>query len=382
MNIPFSSFSPIALALTAAISLAACGGSSGGDGNDTLEPPTGFDFDASLLIDNLTDDVIVAGYQQLAAGMEALHLAADNLRNDPTQANLVAAQDAWKAARRYWEQGEAHIFGPIDALSIDPHLDSWPLNTTDLQAQLATNDSFDADSIKTWNDDVQGFHTMEFLLFGDGIADNDKAIEAMSGAELAYLVALAQVAVDYSGELEQAWTVSYNGGEAYGAALKDSGNAYYGSDLAVIEELVQGLIGIVDEVGNGKIADPFGASLAQADTSLVESQYSWNSLQDFSDNIVGVQNIYRGELSGASDKVGLNDWVRAGDEALADRLDAEIQTAIDAILAIGGTQALPFRQAILDQQGRVRVQSAVDALAALQTRLESEVIPLLSDWNN
>lgn len=371
------SVKPLAAALSATLILSACGGS----GSAPELPSQGFEFNATTLIANLTDDVIVAGYRELEQNMAALHLAVDNLRNDPTEANLDAAQEAWKHARRPWEQGEAHIFGPIDALSIDPHFDSWPLNTSDLQAQLEANSTFDPDVIKTWNDDVQGFHTMEYLLFGDGIEDNDKTIGEMTASEREYLVALAAVTLGYSQELLNAWTVSYDGSDPYGTALKQPGNRFYGSNLAVVEELIQGVLGIVDEVGNGKIADPFGASLAQADTSLVESQYSWNSLRDFSNNIIGVQQLYRGERAGESDRVGLDAWVAAGDEALAARIDAEIQAAIDAILAIGGEDNMAFRQAIVDEAGRERVQAAVDALATLQNSLQIDVLLLLSKWN-
>ena len=53
------------------------------------------------------------------------------------------------------------------------------------------------------------------------------------------------------------------------------------SQLGVVEELINGMIGIVDEVGNGKIAEPFGSSIDNIDTTKVESQYSWNSSSRF-----------------------------------------------------------------------------------------------------
>ena len=142
------------------------------------------------------------------------------------------------------------------------------------------------------------------------------------------------------------------------------------------------MIGIVDEVGNGKIADPFGESLTTADTSKVESQYSWNSLTDFSNNIIGVRNVYQGEFTGGADKQGLIDFVTAADATLATRVASEIDDAILKIQAISGSTSMPFRQAILDADGRARTQVAVDALTKLQTTLQSDVLPLLSDWNS
>ncbi|GIU30180.1 iron-regulated protein A precursor [Shewanella schlegeliana] len=379
-------FTHSALAIALISTLAACGGSGSDDTTPPVVPDTGFSFSATEMVTNLTDDVIVAGYSNLAASGEAMLLATQTLVNTPTQANLEAAQEAWKAARQPWEQGESHIFGPVDSLGIDPHLDSWPLNTTDLTTVLANNTGFDAETIKGWNDDVQGFHTMEYLLFGDGVADNTKTISELTVNERDYLMGLAEVFRDYTKTLDDAWQVSHDGqsGKAYGELLKKpgvDGNTFYSSEVGVVEELVNGMIGIVDEVGNGKIADPFGESLDKADTSKVESQYSWNSLRDFSDNIVGVRNVYLGELEGGADKQGIIDFVNAANPELAVRVKSEIDDAITKIAAIAGENNMPFRQAISDVEGRVRIQTAVDALTKLQASLESDVLPLLKEWN-
>jgi predicted lipoprotein len=375
-------YSVIALALIS--SLAACGGS-GSDDAVVVEPETGFSFVADEMIINLTDDVIVSGYSILADRGAALLLATQTLVATPTQENLEAAQAAWKSARQPWEQGESHIFGPVDSLGIDPHLDSWPLNTTDLQTVLANSSGFSAETIKIWNDDVQGFHTMEYLLFGDGVADNVKDISELTANERDYLMGLSEVFRDYTRTLADAWLVSHDGqsGAAYAELLKTpgvNGNTFYSSQVGVVEELIQGMIGIIDEVGNGKIADPFGSSAQTADTSKVESQYSWNSLTDFSDNIIGVRNVYRGEFTGEADKQGIVDFVKAADTELATRVGSEIDDAILQIRAIAGTNNMPFRQAILDTEGRARVQKAMDALSKLQTSLQDEVLPLLKEW--
>ncbi len=367
------------LALTvSAFCLGGCGSSS----SDDTEEKTGFTFDATESITNLTNDIIIAGYNTLRDKADDFFLATQTLVNTPTADTLLAAQNAWKAAREPWEQGESHIFGPVDALGIDPHLDSWPLNTSDLQALLNGNSAFTTDFIISSNDDVQGFHTMEFLLFGDGVADNEKTIAEMTLREREYLSAAAEVFKSHTQKLYNAWVSGVDGEEPYQDQLLTADNEFYTSKLAVVEELINGMIGIVDEVGNGKISGPFGSTEATADTSLVESQYSWNSLTDFTDNITGVQNIYRGEFEGSADKQGIIDFVTAADADLATRVDDEIAASIAAIKAIAGDNNLPFRQAITDTEGRVRIQAAIDALAILQTSLENDILTLLNDWNS
>jgi predicted lipoprotein len=366
------------IALTVSTLLLSGCGSSSNDETTVPADDTGFSFDATEVITNLTNDVIVEGYEMLNDKADAFFLATQNLVNTPTAENLLAAQSAWKAAREPWEQGESHIFGPVDGLSIDPHLDSWPLNTTDLQGLLTGTSTFSADFVGVLSDDVQGFHTMEFLLFGDGVEDNKKLIGEMTQRESEYLMATAEVFQGYTQDLYDAWV---SGDDAYKDKLLTVDNNIYTSKLAVIEELINGMIGIVDEVGNGKIADPFTASAATADTSLVESQYSWNSLIDFTDNIQGVQNVYRGEFEGGADKQGIIDFVKAADATLSSRVDTEIADAIAAIKAIAGEANLPFRQAISDTDARVRIQAAIDALATLQASLENDVLTLLNKWD-
>jgi predicted lipoprotein len=361
----------------------ACGGG-GSSSNDSTVASSQFTYDASELITNLTKDIIVSGYADLNTKAQLFHAATVELANAPTAENLEAAKLAWQEVRVPWEQGEAHIFGPVDALSIDPHLDTWPLNTSDLQTLLTTQTSFSSDEISAWNDDVQGFHTMEFLLFGDGVDDNVKAISELTALEQEYLAASAEVFQGYTEMLHNAWVVANDPNDSTSPAYQDlllsPNNDVYSSQLGVVEELINGMIGIIDEVGNGKIAEPFGSDINSTDTSLVESQYSWNSLADFTDNIRGVQNVYRGEFADEADKTGLIDFISAADPVIAQRVDAEISTAIEAIKAISGTDNLPFRQAINDAGARVKIQTAIDALAVLQTSREIDVLTQLQNW--
>ncbi|RYV01309.1 iron-regulated protein A precursor [Shewanella sp. OPT22] len=374
------------LAASLAALLAGCGGSgTKSDSDDNNQTSGNFDFAATEMITNITDDVIVAGYSELATKAGDLHLATITLWNSPSAESLKAAQDAWKNARKPWEQGESHIFGPVDSLEIDPHLDSWPLATDALAKQLNDNTSFDADIIRGWNDNLQGFHAMEYLLFGDGVQNNVKPIADMTQKEREYLVELAVVFKGYAEDLENAWKVEFDAGNStspYADRLKNPGdNSNYSSQVAVIEELILGMIGIVDEVGNGKIAEPFGTDASNADTSKVESQYSWNSLTDFSNNIKGVKNVWEGEFSGNADEQGIVNFVAAADSAVAIRVSREIDTAITAILDIEGGIGMPFRQAITDADGRQRIQTAIDALTTLQSSLENDVQPLKEKWN-
>ena len=378
------------LALITLGSLAMGGCQGGAGGSDVI------DYDANAVITKLADEVIVATYQELDTKADAMKTAIDALNgsDDLTSGALAAAQNAWKATRKPWESGEGFLIGPVDSLGIDPKLDTWPLNTTDLAAAVTAGFSSSA------TEDVQGFHTIEYLLFGDGISSNTRSTE-LSADELAYVKALTADFATHTQTLADAWTTQYNPSDAntgpYADELKRQGDGLYLSQLAVMEELINGMIGIVDEVGNGKIADPFGADIASADTSLVESQYSWNSLTDFHNNIQSVLNIYTGKkgYDPAVDSIsaslnGIYAFVQAHDSQLADRTLSEIIDAMQKIALIDGDSdttttdiadpmtQIPFRDAISDAAGRSRIEAAVTSLGVLQGTLETEVLPLLA----
>lgn len=371
-----------------------CGGGGGGGGSDDST----VNYDASAIITNLTDNVIVPTYQALDTQAAALETAIGGLDgiDDLTDGALDTAQAAWKATREPWEASEGFIFGPVDSLGIDPELDTWPLDTTTLASTIGSGSGYDENS----STDVQGFHTAEYLLFGDGVASNDRSTE-LSANELDYLLDLL---ADFRSETQQllsAWTTQYDPGNPatgpYADEVKLQGDGIYNSQLAVMEEIINGMIGIIDEVGNGKIADPFGTGIGDADTSLVESQYSWNSLSDFHDNVQSVLNLYTG-LRGYDTAVdslstslnGVYAFVNAHDSQLADRVFDEIVAAMEAIALVDGDgdatttditsgSQIPFREAITDPAGRTRIQAAIDALVTLQDSLEQNVLPLLAN---
>ncbi|MCB1755340.1 MAG: iron-regulated protein A precursor [Gammaproteobacteria bacterium] len=389
------------LALALASALLASGCSSDDDDDNGLDgvPNAGSDvsFAPSSMINNLGDNIILAGYQDLDTRGGVLNDSLQALMADPSDQNLDAAQAAWKETRVAWESGEGHIFGPVDSLETDPFLDSWPLNTADLESFLNGNSAITPETIRNAGTDVQGFHTIEFLLFGDGISDNDKTAAELTSAELDYLSALGIVFKERTEELLSAWTTQYDPDNAnsgpYIDQFKSPGtSSVYVSSAAVVEELVNGIIGIIDEVGNGKIADPMGDSLAAADTSLVESQYSWNSLTDFHNNIQSVRRLYTGLAAADGSDTGSNgiyDFVAAHSTTLSDSILTQINDSMDRIALIDGdddpsttdiadtAQQVPFRTAITTEDGRARVQSAVEALSALQSTLETEVLPLI-----
>src|SRR5690606_2583697 len=152
-------------------------------------------------------------------------------------------------------------------------LDTWPLNKTDLDAVLGSSDTIDAGYVKALPPTQKGFHTLEYLLFGDGGA---RTVAELDDRSLAYLGAVAAEFEDIAVRLHDAWTEGLGSAGPYREVFvtAGAGSAAYPSLGAAAQEIVAGMSGICDEVANGKIADPYDGQDAQ----LEESRFSNNSL--------------------------------------------------------------------------------------------------------
>lgn len=127
------------------------------------------------VVDNYVDAVVLPTYKDLMEKNSTLYNEIVALASNPSNEAFEAACDAWLASREPWEKSEAFLFGPVDALGLDPNMDSWPLDQ-DAIVQILTSGNFDN---LNWSDEdgdeaieaaqsVRGFHTLEYLLFKDG----------------------------------------------------------------------------------------------------------------------------------------------------------------------------------------------------------------------
>ncbi len=327
-------------------------------------------FDDRAILTDYADRVVVPTYQLLATRAQALSSAVDALATTPNEANLTAARQAWVAARVPWEQSEAHLFGPVSANGYDPAMDSWPVNRTDLQAVLASGNALTQAYVAALPEEQKGFHTLEYLLWGQ---DSQKPAAALTARELEYARALAVELVQVTGELAASWTTGVRGASAFRGVFADAGlagNTSYPSQGAAAQEILVGMSGICDEVANGKIADPYDAH----DPDLVESQFSFNSELDFADNLRGVLGAYTGSAlaAGASGR-GLAAFVAERDPALDQRLREELAAAIAAIGAI----PRPFRNAITTPSAYPAIEAAQAAIRQVQDTIDGPLTKLV-----
>ena len=365
------------------------------DENDPSDV-NGLDEQKTKVITQYVNEVVVTTYKSLANEATDLYNACVALQASPTQSNIETACTEWKAARKYWEQSEAFLYGAAADYNIDPHIDSWPLDKAQLDLALRNNtlianmkeSGCNFDGFSTLGYGLLGFHAVEYMIFRDGAArkidggtaSDGTAYEALTETELVYCVAVAEDLRNQCIRLEASWAgiekittakqaileetelePSMNYGEALIEA-GESGNVLYKSQISAYVQILQGASDISDEVGNTKITDPVNSG----NVLDVESWYSWNSLTDFADNIRSVQNAYMGGTSGTVNSLSVSTYVKSLDATLDSEILAAISKAITEIEAMPA----PFRNNLTQAASASAVAACNDLMDKLEEAIE------------
>ncbi|NEO30645.1 MAG: peptidase M75 [Symploca sp. SIO3C6] len=324
----------------------------------------------AIVVRDFADQVVVPTYEQLVVKAGLLSATVEALVKNPNQQTLQAAQQSWIVARSPWEQSEAFAFGPADSLGYDGDLDDWPVNETDVKAVLESNDQLTLEYVQNLQTTQKGFHTIELLLFG---ADNNRSVTDFSPRKLEYLKFLAEAFNQSANDLLTSWVKGVNGNPPYRQVLATAGdieNRAYPTVNAGVEEIVQGMLGCLDEVANEKIGEP----LETKETEGLESRFSHTSLEDFKNNLLSAKNAYLGEVpeAGTSGK-SLSNYVAQLNPELDQQVRREMQRAIEAIAAI----PTPIETKINQPDAQVKMEAAQQAVLKLHSTIEQEVLPLV-----
>ena len=311
-------------------------------------------------------------------------------------AALIKDADAsWRLMRKLWEQSEACLFGPAAAHTIDPHIDSWPLDFNAMNALL--HDSVQMAAIEEEGGAyvgeklgyaLKGFHACEYLLF-ESIIKDGRAVGTgkphaanLTHAEAVYLLGIVEdltqqaILLEYcwAGEVSDAKMKILEEGEVdtfedkYGWQMINAGKpgSTYLTYQEVAEEIVAGCADIAGEVADLKMGNPYISSTPE-ERDYIESPYSCTSTIDFADNIRSIQHSYCGAQAG---DYSVSNYVYSQDAALDAKVRKAIEDAIKAIEAIEDFENTA--------KGNPQVKEAIDRVSELEEMLSDEVLALLA----
>ena len=318
------------------------------------------------VLTNLVSNVIVPTYTDLANDVEDLEKTLNGLTPSTiTQAQIDKACADFKAARQHWERSEAFLGGAASDFSIDPTIDSWPLDRAELLDYFKGGMKAQIEDEST----ILGFHALEFILFRNGqnrkvaeLQGNDTYtnFESVSGAdELKYAQQVCKLLKERCFQLQVAWEGEKNAnrlavvkaaglpyqtenGLSYGENLVGAGQDSKSTFPSLKDAVAQVLssdegscVAICNEVGTAKVANPFSAG----DIAYVESPYSYNSITDFQDNIRSIRNVWFGSTNGNAAAGSFNAFFASvGQDATNTAVTGAFNSAINAI----GQMPAPF----------------------------------------
>jgi predicted lipoprotein len=311
-----------------------------------------------LVITDFVHKIALPQYQTFQNRATTLNVAITALNDTPTAANLNAARTAWRDVRSCWEQCEGFLIGPVEDDNYDPNMDTWPVDYLQLDSFINTSTSFTPATLQTLSQSLRGFHPLEFILWGK---NGNASVDSISPRQKQYMVALAQDILTTVTALNNSWAST---GANFQAQVLNAGttSARYNKKQEVLLAMVAGITDICDEVGNNKLLLPYLAY----DSGKTESPFSHNSITDFTNNILGAQNVYLctyNQQSGAS----LSNIVAARNLSLDNKIRQQFAAAIAAL----GNVTMTFETAIHAQ--RPQLQNAMAAITTLQATLDGDL---------
>jgi predicted lipoprotein len=346
----------IAIAIAAVASCA-------GLGACVLIRSDGARVDRQALLRDVTEQVIVPGYAELAdrahdldSAQRALCERPDPERLDTARAELARTSEAWAATLGYG-------FGPVVDLHLEGQIDFWPARAATVEANVASSEPITDDWVDGLGTAGKGLHAIELLLFAggeaiDGAPGDDAALAALAASErrCGYLVALGAHLSRSTIRARSAWERSW----AEQLVTAGRGSSGYATEADGVSAIVTELVGAVQRVDRTQLESPLGlAEGGSPSPDAVALRLSQRSIASMVATLDGVRAVW---------DHGLDPAVRSRDPRLADRVAAELEAALAALAAIPE----PFAEYVVSGD-LAAGRAAIDALRVLARSLATEV---------
>ena len=315
-------------------------------------------FNQTLLLQSLTDNVIVPTYTkfaQLAIDQDtAINNYCDALTSKAvdTESKQNSAKQSWRDAMAVWQIAEVMQIGPL----VDNNNDlrnkiySWP-NTSacalDQDVVLAEQASYD---INTRTSSRKGLDAIEYLLFNPNLNHsctvfgtdpqgwNNRTDEDRTAARCGLAKLASADLVSNSEELLTAWNGTANS-QGYADILKNAGqqDSVFNNAQDAVNDVSDAIFYVDKLTKDAKLATPLGVFANDCGLSPcaenVESRFANHSLQNIISNIQGLNMIFLGGETDAG--IGFDDYlVDVGAADTATKMRGDLTEVIEFALSL------------------------------------------------
>ena len=259
-------------------------------------PTTGceVDFNQEAMLENIADNLIIRGYEDLKARMNELETANIAFQSAVNQTNLEDLRTKWFAAYLYWQRVSQYEFGPAADVFLFNSLNNFPLDTAVVNEKIDSED-YDFSSPDAYD---KGFPALDYLLYGIG-NDNTEILNHFANNPK-YLTYLNKVIEDMKTRVDSTAT-AWN---TYRATFVTNTGTAAGSALS---QIVNGFNQNYEYIKREKLGIPSGVlTLGFTNPTKVEAYYSGRSLELANEALKSSEYLYLG-LNG----LGLDDYLQA-----------------------------------------------------------------------
>jgi predicted lipoprotein len=263
--------------------------------------------DQSALLQNIGDNLILAGYELLADEADVLHQRAEAFASDPTTATLIDLEEAWRDAYQAWQKVGFYNFGPAANAGIIG-LNIYPTDTAEINSFIRSG-TYNLNSAGAI--DAKGFPALDYLLYG--YADSRvAAIEKFTNtpAALTFLTDVTANIQELAHAVHTAWSPA---GGNYVTTFKNNQGTSVGSSLSQLINAWSQYLEL--HLRNGKIGIPNGNNVINNQRigpfpEKAEAYYSEGYSKQLAETSVeAMKNFYLGLAHNGTDGVGIYDYL-------------------------------------------------------------------------
>ncbi|NDW04817.1 imelysin family protein [Jiella pacifica] len=367
-------------------------------------------------------DIALAGYEDALAKAKELDAATDALIEKPSEANLQAARDAWRASRPAYQQTEAFRFGNPIVDDWEGRVNAWPLdeglidyvddsygaesdqnslytaNVIANQTITVNGEKVDVSTItpELLQDKLQeaggieanvatGYHAVEFLLWGQDLHGTDAGAGERPYTDYATGEDCTGGHCDRRGQyLDAATDLLVSDLEEMVGNWKDDGAAR----KALLDDPTKGLSAILTGMGSlsyGELAgERMKLGLLLHDPEEEHDCFSDNTHVSHLNDVLGIRNVYTGKYERVDGKTVEGPAIADLVAAKAPEIDKEIRADLDdsvekfEAIAKAAENGEAYDQQIGEgnDEGNARVQAGIDALITQTRAIERAVAAL------
>ncbi|MDB4972255.1 MAG: Iron-regulated protein precursor [Myxococcaceae bacterium] len=329
--------------------------------------------DRQQMLQDLTANVIVASYSDVATQCEQLASALAALRAAPSADTLRNAQQLYRSARATQKSTEAFFYGPADDVAVTGGaIDAWPADAAKLDALLRGSDPITPSDVSHLGATQRGFPALEYVLFDSSVGDDVVLARFTQPGSGARRLELSESLARDLASVTRRVSDSFSGPNGYANELATAGigSKTIPEQSKAVDTVVTGLLYAAELVEMKKLAKPLGIDNNKTTNTIVpaaeEGPRSDSSIADIASDLAGIRAIYSGTY-GSHVGTGVGTAVRDMNPGADARFLQALAAADAAVAAIPA----PFRLTLL--QNPAPIMSAATAVQAVQDSIKTDV---------